>query len=230
MRKVLASALAVVAIGALAFMSFLVFWPDEVPTAEALVTQACADMQAVGSFDMQITMTLANTSLGLLQAKTFLEYSGDLVHSFDREYKDGVEVGEAVEVVVDYANDRRYWRLGNAPWKTSALPDREPEFPYSKEAICPDLTDAAVTLVGDDTVNGTAARKYSYASRKQAFDWFFWIDSNGWLIQVESTKLDAGATGAAGQSGPGTSPGFDSTATISGRGEANSITIPQVGQ
>ena len=57
-------------------------------------------------------------------------------------------------------------------------------------------------------------------------DWYFWIDSNGWLIKVESTKLGARAARTA-QSGGAE---LRASATISGRGEANTITIPSVGQ
>ena len=153
------------------------------------------------------------TVLGKIQTVVSIEHAGDLRRTVSRKYKDGVAAPGQLESIEDYAERKLYTRLHDEPWETIEL-EEDLVFPSSKDSICPDLSDATVTLIGDDTVNGRPARKYSREGR--AFDWYFWIDSNGWLVQVEKTEL--------------ADLGFDVVGTISGRGEPNNIAVPQVSQ
>ena len=223
MQKIVLGAALVVLVGTISAVGYWAIRP------EAAVTQACSGLRSVDSFDIELTYTLDETALGVRETVIFMELEGDLSRSVYRQYLDGVESPLVNGEIIDYANMQWYSRLGDDPWNTGIL-NKDSAFPRSRDSICPDLTDASVTLIGNDTVNGQTVRKYSYAT-ESLFDWYVWVDANGWLIQVESTHLPvSGALAQSGQSGDRFDPGFDAVATVSGRGEANSISIPQVGQ
>ncbi len=228
MLRIIIGATIVALAGITAAIIFWVALPGEAPfdsTAEAAVAEACATLDATDSFDSHIRLRTRETKYGVIEFVSDVQFSGDLKRTLGVAKVGGKQEGPVVEEIMDMANKKRYWRnVGDSEWKTADVV-RESEFPYTKESLCPDLTDASVTFVGDDTVNGVATRKYSYESKTKLLDWYFWVDSSGWLVQIESTKLDP--PGATGQSAED-ELGIYATATLSGRGEPNIIEVPQV--
>ena len=118
----------------------------------------------------------------------------------------------------------KYWRKSTGEWQSTAMNRKDP-FPFSRESLCPDLDSiGSVAFQGEETIGGVVLRRYALDTT--GFDWLVWIDSEGWLSQVRMVRLDPGAAAA----GETAAEGLDITASISGRGEANTVTIPQVGQ
>ncbi len=221
----------VTAIGALASVAIIVavaLWlsvPDAAPTAEPTMKQACTELEATESFDMRIVYW-GDTPRGRNEMVDSIEFSGNLKRYTHTASLAGVSSGITSVTIVDTVNRTSYVRdRFTNEWKAVQYTG-EAKFPHTRDSICPDLADALVTFIGEETIDGQQTRKYSYETVTKLFDWFFWIDANGWLIKAESTKLGAQAAIAAQSGGPE----LHASATISGRGEPNTITIPTVGQ
>ena len=225
MTRIVVGALTVAALSVLAALAFWVLWPNEALTAEAAVAQACAAIEAEDSFDIRL-VHWGDTPRGRYEMVSNIEFSGNLKRYTHTESMAGVSSGITSVTIVDTVNRTSYMRdRFTNEWK-AVQHSGEEKFPHTRDSICPDLTGAAVTFIGEETIDGQQTRKYSYETVTKLFDWYFWIDSNGWLIKVESTKLGARAARTV-QSGGAE---LRASATISGRGEANTITIPSVGQ
>ena len=225
MRETAIGALALLGVAAVVPLAFWLVNLRSAPTAEAAVAQACAAIEAEDSFDIRL-VHWGDTPRGRYEMVSSIEFSGNLKRYTHTESMAGVSSGITSVTIVDTVDRTSYMRdRFTNEWKAVQYSGEE-KFPHTRDSICPDLTDASVTFIGEETIDGQQTRKYSYETVTKLFDWYFWIDSNGWLIKVESTKLGARAARTV-QSGGAE---LRASATISGRGEANTITIPTVGQ
>ncbi len=218
MRKIIFGAGGTALVGVLAFVVLLAV----VPAAEA---QPCHEQDAVRSWDMHYELESKETRLGRLLTISQIEYSTDLKRIIDTSYLGDQQTGPPTESIMDMANRKQYWRTEGEEWSVSSY-EGEIRFPRTTESICPDLANALVTFIGDDTIDGKPTRKYSYETETKLFDWYFWVDSSGWLIKGESTRLPPGPDSKAIED----KTGLYGTFIVTNRGEPNKITIPQADQ
>lgn len=218
MRKVIAGAAGTALVGVLAFVVLLAV----VPAAKA---QPCHEQDAVRSWDMHYELESNETRLGIIRNFSQIEYSADLKRSIDKWYLGDQQTSPPFETITDMANRKQYWRTGGEEWESAGY-EGDPKFPRTTESICPDLANELVTFIGDDTIDGKPTRKYSYETETKLFDWYFWVDSSGWLIKGESTRLPPGPDSKAIED----KTGLYGTFIVTNRGEPNKITIPQADQ
>ena len=163
----------------------------------------------------------ADTALGLMNIVTDTEFSAGLKRYTGTHYMAG-QKSDMVDITLEDTVSRTTYHYDDrfGEWRTSTYP-AESEFPHTPGSICPDLTDARVAFIGNDTVDGISARKYSYTSDRKIFDWYFWVDSSGWLIKGDSISPPPEER---------TTTDLYSTFTVTSRGEPINITLPRVDQ
>ena len=181
--------------------------------AAAAVAEACANVAATESYDMRV-VTSSGTDAKLIAD---VEVQGSRLRWSSRFEIQGV-VGPAMEEIYD-GRGKRYSRSDFEPeWKVKDIGDATFGFPYTRESLCPDLSDSRIALQGQETIQGQQTRRYSIDTN--GYDYIFWVDSDGWLMRAELVKGDVNDVQA--QSDDGTKQ----TATLTGRGEPNVIEIP----
>ena len=210
----------------------LAWWAlsDDDPFIEAdAVNQPCRKLPPITDYDVRVSGEGMEDGKVTKTGGSYIYVSGDSYHTYHPNQGD-VEKWDQV-----YRNGTLYERVEGGPWKVLWEDIRNNlAFPFRPQDLCLGGLDA-YTYVGTETVEGKATRKFTtpnlYGEKTNTlpaqgelakeWDWIFWLDANGYLVQVSHLLVYPRIDGE---------PHYTAALefTFSGLGEPNQIPAPTV--